>query len=146
MIKQLKYFSLDELVCQHVYDKYGAFAYNFFDPRILVMIDTIRDRINKAIFINNWQVPGGFSQRGLRCPECQIPKDYAAKGILYMSGHPLGKAFDFIVEGFSAEETRQWLIAKKDWWPYPFRLEDKIDWCHIDLYNDTEEKVILFNK
>lgn len=146
MIQKLNNFTLDELVCEHVYDKYGAFAYNFFDPRILIMIDTLRDRLNKAIFINNWQIHGEYSQRGLRCPECQIVKDYAAKGILYMSGHVLGKAFDFSVEGLLAEETRQWIIKHANWWPYPIRLEDKVNWIHCDLYNDSEEKVILFNK
>lgn len=146
MIQQLQHFTLDELVCEHVYNKYGAFAYNFFDPRILIMIDTIRDRINKAIFINNWLIHGSFSQRGLRCPECQIPKDYAAKGILYMSAHPLGKGFDMEVEDMSADEVRQWIILHANWWPYPIRLEDKVTWVHLDLYNDTEKKVILFNK
>lgn len=147
MIQKLNNFTLDELVCEHVYEKYDVFAYNFFDPRILIMIDTIRDRINKAIFINNWQAHGEFSQRGLRCPECQIPKDYAVKNILYMSAHTLGKGFDFEVEGLLAEETRQWIIKNANWWPYPIRLESGVRWIHLDLYSSGENgKVILFNK
>jgi len=145
MIQKLNNFTLDELVCPHVYEKYGAFAYNFFDPRLLITVETLRDRINKAVFINNWQEHGPFSQRGLRCPECQIPKDYAAKGILYMSAHPLGKGFDFDVEGLLAGEVREWIKVHANWWPYPIRLEDGVTWIHLDLYNDTENKVILFN-
>lgn len=138
------FFDLPELVCEHVYEKYGNFAWNFLDPRLIVTINTIRDRIGKAIFVNDWQIHGDKSQRGLRCPECEIVK---AKKELYMSAHCLGKAVDFECQGLVSSEVRMWLIKNKNWWPYSFRLEDNVSWVHLDLYSfNTGEKITLFNK
>lgn len=141
------FFSIGEMVCSHVYDKYGERAWRFFDNRLLIILETLRDRINKPVFINSWQVHGEYSQRGLRCPQCQIVKDKVAAGELYMSAHTLGKAIDFDVEGLLSEEVRIWLIKNSKWWPYPFRLESKVNWCHTDTYHDgREEKVYTFVK
>jgi hypothetical protein len=142
MIQKATHFDLAELVCEHVYNKYGVFAWNFFDVKLLITLDSIRDRINKAIHVNDWQVHGTFTQRGLRCPECSIVK---SKTELYMSAHTIGKAADFTVEGLLAEETRAWLIQHENWWPYPFRLESGVNWVHCDLFNDSDKKVIQFN-
>jgi hypothetical protein len=141
------FFDLSELICPHVYEKYGAKAWNFLDVRAVITINTFRDRIGKPVFINNWQEHGSFSQRGLRCPMCQIVKDYIAKDILYMSAHTLGKGFDFEVQGLLAEEVRQWIIKNQNWWPYPIRLERGVNWVHLDMFgNDKGLKVIEFNK
>jgi hypothetical protein len=136
------YYDIKELVCPHVYEKYKDFAWNFFDPRLLIMINTIRDRINKQIMVNNWALGGEFSQRGLRCPKCSIVQ--AKKNDLYMSAHCLGKGVDFDVQGLVAEEVRLWIVQQKSWWPYPMRLERDVNWVHLDLYNSEENKVILF--
>jgi hypothetical protein len=138
------YFSIDELVCEDVYNKFGTDAFKFFDPRLLITIDTLRDRIGRPIFINDWQVHGKFSQRGLRCLKCEIVQDKIMSGELYMSAHCLGKAVDMEVQGMLAEETRQWIINNAKWWPYSIRLESDVNWVHLDLYNNSNEKVILF--
>jgi hypothetical protein len=136
-----QYFDLQELVCPDVFNEYGIFAWNFFDPRLIVTINSIRDRIGKPVYINGYDSGREHSQRGLRCNQCQIVKD--AKGI-YLSGHVTGKASDFDVEGLTAQEVRDWLQLHETWWPYPFRLEDNVGWVHLDLYN-SESKVVLFN-
>ena len=136
------HFGIKELVCQHVYDKYKNFAWNFFDFRLIVTINTLRDRINKAIYVNSWDSGGKFDERGLRCPHCGIVK---SKTDLYMSAHCLGKGVDLEVEGLIAQEVRDWIILHKNWWPYPIRLEDGVDWVHVDTYNNEDDKkVILF--
>ena len=146
MITVPTYFSIDELVCEHVYDKYGAKAWMFFDTELLIMLDTIRDRIGKPIFVNDWQIHGKYSQRGLRCNQCDIVKEKAEAGILYMSAHCLGKAADFDVEGLLAEEVRQWIVKNKNIWPYHIRLEADVNWVHLDIYDQSENKVYIFNK
>jgi hypothetical protein len=136
------HFGIKELVCQHVYNKYKNFAWNFFDFRLIVTINTLRDRINKAIYVNSWDSGGKFDERGLRCPQCEIVK---SKTDLYMSAHCLGKGVDLEVEGLIAQEVRDWIILHKNWWPYPIRLEDEVDWIHVDTYNNEDDKkVILF--
>ena len=146
MITVPTYFSIDELVCEHVYDKYGAKAWMFFDTELLIMLDTIRDRIGKPIFVNDWQIHGKYSQRGLRCNQCDIVKEKAEAGILYMSAHCLGKGADFDVQGLLAEEVRQWIVKHANWWPYHIRLEADVNWVHLDVYDQSENKVYIFNK
>ena len=96
MIIKPTYFDLEELVCQNVFKKYGEFAWNFLDPRLLLNIERIRARIGRQIIINNWRSGGDFSQRGLRCNLCSLVN---SKKELYMSAHILGKAVDFNVDG-----------------------------------------------
>jgi hypothetical protein len=138
------YFSIDELVCEDVYNKFGKDAFKFFDPKLLITLDTLRDRIGRPIFINNWMVHGKFSQRGLRCIRCEIVQDKIMSGELYMSAHCLGKGADCEVQGMLAEETRQWIIKNAKWWPYSIRLEADVNWVHIDVMANSDEKVTLF--
>jgi len=143
MILKPTYFDLHEIICPDVFNKYGDFAWNFFDPRLLLTIDRIRTKLNKKIIINNWQNGGKYSQRGLRCLTCSIVKSQYNK--LYMSAHCLGKAVDFDVEGLLAEEVRLWIVANKNLWPYPIRLERDVSWIHLDMYdNEQGQKVYLF--
>jgi len=147
MICKPEYFGLKELVCQHVFGKYNERAWMFLDPRLLVTIDSIRERIGKPVFVNNWDSGGEYSQRGLRCTNCEIVQSATKNGALYMSAHLFGRAVDFDVQGLLAEEVRQWIIQKKPFWPYPIRLEDGVSWVHLDVYDEnTNEKVYLFKK
>ena len=140
MIIKPTYFDLEELVCHDVFKKYGEFAWNFLDPRLLLNIERIRARIGRQIIINNWRSGGDFSQRGLRCNLCSLVN---SKKELYMSAHILGKAVDFNVDGMLAEEVRVWIYENKRLWPYPMRLERDVSWVHLDVY-DMDEKVYLF--
>jgi hypothetical protein len=139
------FFEVPELVCPEVYHKYNSFALNFFDTKLLIVMEAIRSRLNKKIIINDWQIHGQFSQRGFRCVQCQIMTDLYKSGNLFTDPHALGKAFDFDVEGLVASEVRDYLIKNATLWPYPIRLEADVLWCHIDTYNDgSQGKVILF--
>ena len=46
-----RYFDIRELVCPHVYDKFGLYAWQFFDPRLLDVLLAIREGIGKPIII-----------------------------------------------------------------------------------------------
>jgi hypothetical protein len=141
-----EYFDLPELVCEDVFNEYGERAWQFFDSRLLITLDTIRDRIGKPIFVNDWQVHGSYSQRGLRCFRCDLVKDKIKAGQMYMSAHCLGKGADFTVQGLLAEEVRLWIVAKANWWPYHIRLEKGVSWVHLDVFDSSEQKVYLFDK
>ena len=135
-----RYFDIKELVCPHVYSKFGKFAWNFVDYKVVYLINDIRGRLNKPITVNN----GELTQRGLRCPHCEIVKKKLEEGALYMSAHTFGKAFDFDVEGLTAEEVRLYLVAKKSLWPYAFRLEKNVTWVHLDIFTEGLEKITFF--
>lgn len=140
------YFELEELVCKDVFDFYGQTAWQFFDPRILITIDYLREKINKAIFVNNWKDGGQFTQRGFRCLKCQLNHDATINNKMYCSPHSRGMAIDCDIQGILAEESRQWVIKNKDRLPYPVRLENNVSWLHIDCVQvNNSDKVFLFN-
>ena len=140
------YFDRDEIFCPEVYHKYGDFAWNFMDVRLLITMEAIRMRLNKAIYVNDYAVHGKFTQRGFRCVQCALMKKVYSDGILFTDPHSLGKAIDFDVQGLIAGEVRDYLIKNKNLWPYPIRLEDNVNWIHLDILNNSgTDKVITFN-
>lgn len=143
MMYRPQYFKLYELVCPEVYNKFGDMAWQFFDEKAVITLDWVRRTLNKPITINTWHDGGEFDERGLRCIQCKIVHDKCYQGQVYVSPHILGKAFDFDVEGMDAGEVRVWLAANKDKIPYPIRLENHVEWVHMDT-EDTGVKVFLF--
>jgi uncharacterized protein YcbK (DUF882 family) len=144
MMYKSKYFKLKELVCRHVYEKFGEKAWSLLDPRLLQTLDIIKEALDKPIYINNWSVQGALSQRGLRCILCKLVKDAFVKNTLYMSAHMEGQAVDFDVMGMTAEEVRKWIIEHQDILPYSIRLEDGVSWVHLDVRGEDDVKVYLF--
>ena len=138
------FFDIKEVVCPEVFHKYGQTAWSFFDSRLLVTMESLRIRLNKQIFINNWDIKGQFSQRGFRCIQCSLVQDAVKNNVLYCSAHMTGQAYDFDVEGLVAEEVRQYIIKNANLWPYPIRLESDTSWCHLDTRGGIS-KVTLFN-
>jgi uncharacterized protein YcbK (DUF882 family) len=65
---------------------------------------------------------------------------------LYMSAHCNGSAIDFDVQGMSANSVRNLIISNQNKLPHPIRMEDKVNWVHVDCFNyDNLNKIILFN-
>lgn len=134
-----QYFDIKEIVCDHVYDRFGEDAWRFFDPRLLKVMEFLRLKLNRRIIINSRS--RGLTQRGLRCNMCSL---VAEKTRPYLSAHVLGAAFDFDVEGMLAEEVRKWIEANKRDLPYPVRLESKVSWVHMDVATESTDKVTYF--
>ncbi len=139
-----QYFELHELVCKHIYDKYGNQAWQFLDPRLIITIDWVRKQLNKPITINDYKWGGNDTQSGVRCNLCSFVKSKTDKGIVYMSAHCTANAVDFSVEGMTAEEVRNWLVRNQEDLPYSIRLEAGVNWVHLDC-NDAGQKVYIFN-
>lgn len=170
MIYRPQYFDLEELVCPHVYYRFGQMAWQFFDPTALQLIDWLRKESRVPIYANNWHhlflsssfvryireqlavgrkirpedIPeepkGILSQRGLRCNVCSLVYKKAQEGTVYVSPHMLGKGFDLDIQGQSAEESRQWLKLKESQLPCNVRVERGVEWLHIDT-EDTGVKL-----
>lgn len=135
-----KYFGGSQLVCGHVAQKYSkAQIWSFMDPRLLVTLLALRERIiAKPMVINN----GTFTQRGLRCNRCQLVQ---SKSTPYLTAHLRGQAVDFDVPGMSAEEVRRLVVNNQELLPYPIRVEKDVNWVHIDVCNTTDQKIVQFN-
>ena len=121
------YFDIDELVCPHVYAKWGNNSWQFLDTDYLHCLLVIRrDIIQKPMYCNG----KGKTERGLRCNRCSIVR---GKSGPYLSAHVLGKAGDFTVVGMSAEEARKTIKANASKLPCNIRLEKGVSWVHMDV-------------
>lgn len=148
----LTYFRVQEIVGPTCYQQYkhkgNHFFLSRFNPRLLATMIYIRVNLDKKITINNWLWGGSFDERGLRDNLSDIVKK---KKTVYLSGHVMGAAFDFDVEGMTAVEVRNWLESVAADLPYKIRLEDKlrgkpISWVHLDVFDEPKNpKVYRFN-
>ena len=141
-----RFFSLRELVDQKTYEKYGSFAWNFFDDRLLETLVFIREYVLKVpMTVNDWMTGGRFQERGLRHNMSAEVWKYTKDGKQTMTAHGTGKGVDFDAKGMTAAEVRRTIQAAANRLPYPIRLEDNVSWVHLDVYNDDEKnKVKLF--
>ena len=146
MIYKPIYFTIDEIVCPHVYDKFGETAWQFFDQRLLITLDLIRDKIGRPIYVNDWMVHGKFDERGFRCIQCSLVKKAIAEERLYVSPHMTGQGVDFDIQGMMASEVRLWIAKNEKILPYPIRLESNVSWVHLDTRDANKEKVYLFKQ
>ena len=141
IIKALSgYFKVKELVCPHIYSRWGECSWQFLDTAYLESLLVIRrDILQRPMTCNS----SNLTQRGVRCNLCQLVKE---KDSVYMSAHILGKAGDFTVSGMSAEEARKKIISCEELLPYPIRMEAGVSWLHYDVLEQwgVEEKVYLF--
>jgi hypothetical protein len=143
-MKVQEYFGIKELVCKHVYDKWGEKAWQFLDEKLLANLLYIREGIGKPIVVNNWAKGGEYSQRGLRCTRCILVIEQVDLRKVYLSQHIFGKAVDFDVKGMDAESVRQWIKAHASELPYPCRVEENVSWVHMDVMNNSSSKVLGF--
>ena len=126
LIEIKKYFSIEELVCNHTYAKWGENSWQFLDTDFLHALLVIRRDILKSGMVCN---SDSATQRGLRCNRCDLVK---SKQSVYLSAHILGKAGDFTVSGMSAEEARQKIKDSTLMLPCNVRIEGGVSWLHID--------------
>lgn len=143
MLYRPSFFSISELVCPHVHNKYGDSAWMYLSEDAVVTIDFIRRTLGKAITVNNYMDGGSFTQRGLRCNLCDLVQEKSQHNILYLSAHIFGKAFDFDTADMTADEMRVWLALNKSKLPYNIRLEQGVSWCHLDTL-DNGNKLTFF--
>lgn len=140
IIKQLKpYFDVKELVCNHIYSRFGEQSWMFLSTQLLHVLLCLRtDILRMPMHINT----GNMHQRGMRCNLCPIVK---SKKSVYVSAHTTGNAVDFTCDDKTAEEVREIIKAKPLLLPCKVRLEDGVSWVHIDVYDDgTEDKITTF--
>jgi hypothetical protein len=141
----MMYFQVHELVCPHVYRSFGDRSLMFADPRLLTWIEWFRNTIARPITVNTYGNAGKYSQRGYRCNLCSLVKDKTALDELYLSAHTRFQAVDFQVNDMLDEEVRQYLERHKNEMPVNIRVErGTVNWVHVDVANDTYNKLIYF--
>jgi len=152
MLYRPRHFVLQELACPHIFEKYGETAWQFFDDKLLMTLDLLRDQLG-PIYVNNWDMSPAkrkqagtqlFDERGFRCIQCSIVKEHIKENILYVSPHMTGQGADFDVLGLSAPKVRLWCAANYILLPFSIRLEKSVPWVHLDTRDCGKGKVHLF--
>jgi hypothetical protein len=123
----MRNFATFELVDRETYEAMRDSALILFNPDALIALDDLRDFFGKNITVNNWSWGGKFQWRGFRTKAC---KEYRLN-----SQHTRGNAFDCDIQGYTAEQARQEILANKD---HPLlkkitRMEAGVQWLHFDL-------------
>jgi hypothetical protein len=134
-----KYFGTVELVPPAVWSYFKSdSALIVMDSRILITADQIRDFLGIPLIINNWFTGGNRFQCGYR--------NVIDEKTPY-SQHYAGRALDVISHQMSAQEMRLKIIENNRLFPFLTRIEDKVDWLHIDCANmDTSPNSIAVFK
>lgn len=138
IISKLKeYFKPYELVGKRTYEKLGGDSWQVFDTDTLHCLLIMREGIDKPFTVNTWFNGGKYDERGYRSNVQDIVKRKTLRNSLYLSGHPMGKAFDFKVSGMESEDVRNWIEDHADEFPCKVRLEwhkggTPISWVHFD--------------
>ena len=143
IIRELhRFFQVRELVCSHVFGKWGERSWQFLSTDYLHNLLVIRRDILQMPMVCNHD---GAEQRGLRCNMCKMVKE---KKAAYLSSHILGRAGDFSVQGLTAQEARARIRAMQNLLPYPMRMEGGVSWLHIDTLPQfgITEKVYEFTE
>lgn len=134
--------TVKELVCPHIYKKWGDKAIRFIDPDIIACLNVIRNDILKCpIVINN----DTWKQRGMRCNLCDLVK---TKTTPYLTSHLFGKAIDFLCKQYTVRQVHELIKKNAHLLPCKIRLESPIDaptWTHFDIMTYGQiEKVYVF--
>ena len=137
-------FSVKELVCDHTYAKFGDNSWQVLKTELIATLVALRfDIFKRPMIINSYA--SGYTQRGNRCNMCKLVKDKTLKGVVYLSAHIFGAAFDISIKGLSGEDMRQMIISSSDKLPCNIRMEGGVSWLHIDVNNTPYgQKIYIF--
>lgn len=138
MGKATKHFNTEELVSKQVFDVIGDDAIKLFDPKALETLEAIREILNVPLICNNWTSGGTRDDCGYRDLWCTVGATRSA--------HREGKAFDLVSSKMDAETMRQLIIENQDKLPYNIRMEEDVNWLHIDVRNTSVDKIQTFKQ
>lgn len=130
-----KFFKIQELVPQHVYNERGDKAWELLDPLLLDSADAIR-RMFGPMTVNNWHVGGSREWSGLRT-------EHSPYGTMY-SQHRFGRALDMIPHDVPVDVVRKYIVDNSNEFPLITGIELDVNWLHIDVRNSKGVK--LFGK
>lgn len=134
------HFQAYEFLPPEIYEVYGDAGLIAMDARILWTLDSLRNALNAPIIVNTWFNEGDFFQRGLRT-------DAKLLEATPLSQHRFGRAVDFDIQGMSAEDFRQEVRDQKYSLSllYVTRIEDGINWVHLDCANTASTEIEFFH-
>lgn len=130
---------LDEVMHPKMYKLFGGKSRWFIDQSVIDIAQYIRTKTGQPIEINTWFHGGRFKNRGLRLFSSGTGASY--------SQHKFGKALDFTIKGWTADEVREKILGewKDDLMKFGLTaIEAGISWVHIDVRNTGKNDIMIF--
>jgi len=121
-----EFFTIQELVPQHVYDDRRDRAWELLDENMLITLDELR-RAFGPITVNNWHKGKEREWSGLRT-------DQSPYGTIY-SQHRFGRAADCIFHDTNIDVVRDVILAAESRFPLINSVELETSWLHFDVRN-----------
>lgn len=135
-----KYFKANELVDRKTFEALSPQqCFAMFRPEALMMLDELRESINRPLVINDWSDGGQYEWSGLRTISCYIGAKY--------SGHRLGAAFDIKCPTLSPILVREHIRKQRVLGKCQLikRMElDTMTWTHIDCIETVYPYLVEF--
>jgi hypothetical protein len=133
-----KHFDVREFVDPETYQKFGQSALLVMDIRILKLADNIRDYFGVPMLINNWHTGGPYRNRGFRRGDALVGAGY--------SQHKYGRAIDYSLSGYTAEEVRKIIQEHQDEFPFNeiCAMELGTSWVHNDVRLTNHSGIFTF--
>lgn len=133
-------FDLRELVPKVLHDTYGDKSIRFLDKDAIGFLLYSRKRFGKAHYVNNWPWGGSAHERGFRMPNAMVGG--------WLSSHKFGRAFDWNVNGMTADEVRADIMANQEDWMEAglTTIEDgafATTWIHGDSRYTRMDKILI---
>lgn len=147
-MKKCKYFEIYEIVCPHIYKKYGEAAWDFVPAWMAETLDALREHFKAPITVNDYKWGGNLSQRGIRCIECRLVQERLKEGKPYASTHYTFQAIDFNVKGWNSDKVYKEILKYQKKFPHIKRMENKeytTTWTHIDNKDVGKREIYIFN-
>ena len=130
---------LQELMHQQVYQSWGDRSIMFLDPKIVNILQAIRNRFKVPIIMNDWHNGGRLMNRGFR-------PHYSSVGAK-LSQHRFGRAADcHFGDGLTVQEVYADIMANETWYMNQglTTVEDirhTTTWLHLDCRWTNEDKI-----
>ena len=135
-----KWFKLSELLPQELFKDENK-GWDIFDERLKITLDAIREILGVPLICNNWKHGGSRGHSGARTKN----SPYFRLG----SYHSVRKdrkvmAADVISTRMTAQEMRDILARNHSKLPYPIRIEEGVNWLHVDVAEVVGYKIYFF--
>jgi len=133
-----KYFTIQELVPPETYEVYGERLWYYFDQNVLKAMDMLRQYFGPCT-VNNWSynhTGETFRYRGYR--------PYTYSGGSPLSAHRCFKAADSHFKNAHPQEVRDYPIESNGLAGIVKRIEDDVNWVHIDTIDFGSDELIVF--
>lgn len=124
-------FYASEFVPPEIFKHFGPLkSWWFINERVVLINAQLKNDFGgKRVIVNNWRGGGVRKYSGFRPANCEVGAEN--------SQHRLGNASDTIIEGYTADEVRGYILKHKQRYMELglTRLEDEKfapTWCHLD--------------